>query len=59
MRLDVDHRKRIFGRALDHIYLRGLSIVHATTAVSDSSDHNPMSVRLRLSKEPVLIGAAR
>ena len=56
---DVDHRKRIFGRALDHIYLRGLSIVHATTAVSNSSDHNPMSVRLRLSKEPVVLGAAR
>lgn len=56
---DVDHRKRIFGRALDHIYLRGLSIVHATTTVANSSDHNPMSVRLRLSKQPVRVGAAR
>ncbi|MBT8108695.1 MAG: endonuclease/exonuclease/phosphatase family protein [Gammaproteobacteria bacterium] len=44
----VDHRKRIFGQALDHIYVRGFEVVHATTQQVQTSDHNPMSVRLRL-----------
>ncbi len=43
----VDHRKRVFGQALDHIYVRGFEVVHATTQQVQSSDHNPMSVRLR------------
>lgn len=45
---DEDHRKRAFGQPLDHIYVRGLQIIDATTQVVGSSDHNPMSVRLRL-----------
>lgn len=45
---DIDHRKRVFGQALDHIYVRGFEVVHATTQQVRSSDHNPMSVRLRL-----------
>ncbi len=44
---EVDHRKRVFGQALDHIYVRGFEVVHATTQEVRSSDHNPMSVRLR------------
>ena len=56
---DVDHRKRFFGWALDHIYVRGLYTEHATTLQSDASDHNPMAVRLRLPDEPLRVRAAR
>jgi endonuclease/exonuclease/phosphatase (EEP) superfamily protein YafD len=45
---DEDHRKRFWGQPLDHIYVRGLEVLEATTRQVDSSDHNPMSVRLRL-----------
>lgn len=45
---DEDHRKRVFGQPLDHIYVRGLQVVDATTASFGSSDHNPMSVRFSL-----------
>ena len=45
---DEDHRKRLFGHPLDHIYARGLEVLETTTREVDSSDHNPMSVRLRL-----------
>lgn len=45
---DEDHRKRAFGWPLDHIYVRGLHVIDATTQVVGSSDHNPMSVRFRL-----------
>lgn len=43
-----DHRKLIFGQPVDHIYVRGLQVIDATTRRVSSSDHNPMSVRLRL-----------
>lgn len=46
-----DHRKRFLGWPLDHIYVRGLDSIHATTREFDSSDHNPMSVRFRLTNE--------
>lgn len=46
-----DHRKRFLGWPLDHIYIRGLDSVHATTRELQSSDHNPMSVRFRLADE--------
>ena len=55
---DVDHRKRFFGSPLDHIYVRGLDTEHATTMKSNSSDHNPMSVRLKITEEPLRIHAA-
>jgi endonuclease/exonuclease/phosphatase (EEP) superfamily protein YafD len=55
---DVDHRKRFFGWALDHIYVRGLHTEQATTLQSDASDHNPMAVRLRLADEPLRARAA-
>lgn len=44
----VDHRKRFRGWPLDHVYVRGLDTLDATTREVDTSDHNPMSVRLRL-----------
>jgi endonuclease/exonuclease/phosphatase (EEP) superfamily protein YafD len=45
---DEDHRRRAFGQPLDHVYVRGLYVIEATTTRVRSSDHNPMSVRLRL-----------
>jgi len=45
---DEDHRKRFLGQPLDHIYVRGLEVIEATTRKVGSSDHNPMSVHLRL-----------
>ena len=45
---DEDRRKRFFGQPLDHIYVRGLEVLEATTRHVKSSDHNPMSVHLRL-----------
>ena len=45
---DEDHRKRVFGQPLDHIYVRGLHVIDATSIRLDSSDHNPMSATLSL-----------
>ena len=56
---DVDHRKRFFGSPLDHIYVRGLTTEHATTMKSTSSDHNPMSVRLRVADGSPVVSAPR
>lgn len=41
-----DTRKRMFGKPLDHVYVRGLNVHEATTFEIDSSDHNPMRVWL-------------
>lgn len=38
-----DHRVRVFGNTLDHIYIRGLHALDAKTEVVDTSDHNPMT----------------
>jgi endonuclease/exonuclease/phosphatase (EEP) superfamily protein YafD len=38
-----DHRVQFFGKALDHIYVRGLHALSASTEVVDTSDHNPMT----------------
>ena len=45
---EEDFRKRAFGQPLDHIYVRGLKVINATTNRVSSSDHNPMSARLSL-----------
>lgn len=45
---EEDHRKRFLGQPLDHIYVRGLEVLEATSHEVESSDHSPMSVRLRL-----------
>lgn len=44
---DMDHRKKFFGWTLDHIYVRGLDALYATSVELESSDHNPMTVRFR------------
>ena len=47
VRFDEDNRKKMFGRYLDHVYVRGMDVVEATTRVVTTSDHNPMFVRLK------------
>ncbi|MDH3977659.1 MAG: endonuclease/exonuclease/phosphatase family protein [Gammaproteobacteria bacterium] len=48
LKFDQDYRKRAFGQPLDHIYVRGLTVLEATTWKVSTSDHNPMSVRFRM-----------
>jgi len=44
----VDHRVTPFAHTLDRVLVRGLRVRTATTNIVDSSDHNPLSVRLSL-----------
>ncbi len=46
--IDVDHRKRFNGHALDHVFVRGLFVDGSATRRVTSSDHNPITVELRL-----------
>lgn len=43
-----DLRSTVFGRALDHIYVRGMHTVAARVVPVATSDHNPLLVRLAL-----------
>jgi endonuclease/exonuclease/phosphatase (EEP) superfamily protein YafD len=43
-----DHRTRVFGNALDHIYVRGIRAESARVAPVSSSDHNALLVRLEI-----------
>lgn len=43
-----DHRVKVLGKILDHIYVRGLNAVSTETRAVESSDHNPMSVELSM-----------
>jgi endonuclease/exonuclease/phosphatase (EEP) superfamily protein YafD len=45
---EPDLRSRPFGRALDHIFVRGLRTEYAEVIPVESSDHNPLRVRLAL-----------
>jgi endonuclease/exonuclease/phosphatase (EEP) superfamily protein YafD len=45
-------RSRFLGREVDHILVRGLTVVTAATIAVNSSDHNPVTAVLRLSSEP-------
>jgi len=45
---EPDLRTTAFGRALDHIYVRGLSAEAARVVPVSSSDHNPLRVRLAI-----------
>jgi len=44
----VDHRVTPFTHTIDRILVRGLRVRDAKTDIVDSSDHNPLSVRLSL-----------
>ena len=48
LQFEEDHRVRSFGQPLDHIYVRGLSAVVASTREVTTSDHNPMSATLSM-----------
>lgn len=45
---EPDLRTTVFGRALDHIYIRGMHAQSASVVPVDTSDHNPLLVRLSL-----------
>jgi endonuclease/exonuclease/phosphatase (EEP) superfamily protein YafD len=45
---EPDLRTTAFGRALDHIYIRGLEATFAQVIPVSSSDHNPLRVRLAI-----------
>lgn len=45
---DDDNRTRFFGSTVDHIFVGGLAVQEATTVEVETSDHNPMAVRLTL-----------
>lgn len=45
---DEDNRKTFKGNALDHVFVRGLSVDSSESKSVDSSDHNPLSVEFRL-----------
>ena len=47
---DPDLRTRAFGRALDHIYIRGLQPMSAQVIPVTSSDHNPLLVHLEVAE---------
>lgn len=44
----VDNRVTPFSHTLDRVLVRGLQVIDATTEIVDSSDHNPLAVRLAL-----------
>ena len=45
---ETDKRTQVFGRPIDHIYVRGLTALKSSSRAVSSSDHNPLWVNLRL-----------
>ena len=43
-----DHRKKVFGQLLDHIYVRSLAVKKTSTHFVKSSDHNPITAELNI-----------
>jgi endonuclease/exonuclease/phosphatase (EEP) superfamily protein YafD len=43
-----DNRALFFGRPMDHIFTRGLELLHSQSVAVSTSDHNPMLVTLSL-----------
>jgi endonuclease/exonuclease/phosphatase (EEP) superfamily protein YafD len=48
LHFDDDQRVRVLGKVIDHIYVRGLDAVMTETRSVETSDHNPMSVELKM-----------
>jgi endonuclease/exonuclease/phosphatase (EEP) superfamily protein YafD len=44
----VDTRSRFLGQQVDHLYVRGLEVLHAAAPEVESSDHNPVLATLRV-----------
>jgi endonuclease/exonuclease/phosphatase (EEP) superfamily protein YafD len=45
---EVNNTKHVFGRAIDHVFYRGLDMISNRVWQVTSSDHNPISVDFRL-----------
>ena len=43
-----DHRLRFLSNPLDHVFVRGLNVLHATTDPTESSDHAPLLLDVEL-----------
>lgn len=43
-----DHRLRFLGNPLDHVFVRGLNVLNATTEPTESSDHAPLLLEVEL-----------
>lgn len=50
VQFSTDHRKKVFKKAVDHIFYRGLRVADARVLRVRSSDHNPMLVEFRFSR---------
>jgi len=48
LHFEEDHRVKLLGNVLDHIYVRGLTAVNTETRDVETSDHNPMAVELSM-----------
>lgn len=47
-----NYRATVFGQNVDHIYYRGLEPIKATAIKINTSDHNPLIVKFRLTDYP-------
>jgi len=45
---EPDHRTQFWNLPLDHVYLRGLDLVEASTIEVQSSDHNPLLITVEV-----------
>lgn len=45
---EEDNRSRFFGLPVDHIFVRGFSVLDAKAHLTESSDHNPITLKLSL-----------
>ncbi|MCH9692744.1 MAG: endonuclease/exonuclease/phosphatase family protein [Gammaproteobacteria bacterium] len=48
LKYEQDHRTRVFGCALDHIYVRDLSINNTNTLQTHTSDHNILTAEVMI-----------
>jgi endonuclease/exonuclease/phosphatase (EEP) superfamily protein YafD len=48
VQVSPDRRRRFLGKQVDYVFVRGLDVISAKVIEVDSSDHNPVSVTLRL-----------
>lgn len=49
-----DHRRKAFGRPLDFVFYRGMSVTEASVLVTRASDHNPLLVEFHPGKPALL-----
>jgi endonuclease/exonuclease/phosphatase (EEP) superfamily protein YafD len=45
---EIDQRKKYFGSVVDFVFVRGLTVQDAVAPVLESSDHNPLLLKLRM-----------